>query len=113
YGTRPEEPSEGEDEEIRWEVTESARVSVDRNGFDPIVVRVPFEAEIEFEIAATGDTDHRIVIDGLGVDVSVESGTSRTVTVRPTQSGVYHMYCALHSESNPLLHGRFIVERQQ
>ncbi|MFO7942211.1 MAG: PBP1A family penicillin-binding protein, partial [Bacillota bacterium] len=64
YGTRPEEPSEGEDEEIRWEVTESARVSVDRNGFDPIVVRVPFEAEIEFEIAATGDTDHRIVIDG-------------------------------------------------
>ncbi len=115
HGTRPEDPEPGEhpDEDIEWESTESARVSVDRSGFDPVVVRVPFEAEIEFEVAATGDTDHRIVIDGLGVDVAVEAGTSRVVNIKPRQPGVYHMYCARHSESNSQLHGRFIVEEQQ
>lgn len=125
YGTRPPEPdpefepsdpefepSDPEEEvEWEWEVTESATLDVSMGGFDPVVLRVPYEAQIDLTVTATGTSDHRLIIDGLGVDVSVEAGETQTVTVRPTQPGVYHMYCELHSSSNALLHGRFIVER--
>ncbi len=114
HGTRPEEPDPADDpgEDIEWELSDSVQLRISNNGFDPIVVRVPYETEITLEVAATGNTDHRLVIDGLGVDVSVEAQSRKTITFNPTRTGVYHMRCAIHSDQNPLLNGRFIVEQQ-
>ncbi len=117
YGVRPPEPEPepvpgpepGED--FEFEFTESAQLTVSQNGFDPVIVRVPYGAEVLLEIEAVG-SDFRSVIDGLGVSAPVAEGTTETVVVRPTQPGVYHMYCSIHSPSNSLLHGRFIVETQ-
>lgn len=63
--------------------------------FDPPTVDTPAGQPVTIELRNAGDARHNLTIEGLGVDIDVESGASNKAEVTP-EAGTYDYRCEYH-----------------
>lgn len=64
--------------------------------FNPTFVKAQPGATIKVELKNEGSVSHTFTIDALHVDVTLDKGASKDVTVTLPQSGAVPFYCKFH-----------------
>ncbi|EMY4795504.1 cupredoxin domain-containing protein [Bacillus pacificus] len=78
---------------------ESAKViEVELNDdyFKPNVITIPIEESTTLLLKNKGKSEHTFTVKKLGIDVVVESGQEKNVTVKPKNTGTYELICRYH-----------------
>ncbi|MED3035680.1 cupredoxin domain-containing protein [Bacillus tropicus] len=78
---------------------ESAKViEVELNDdyFKPNVITIPTEESTTLLLKNKGKSEHTFTVKKLGIDVVVESGKEKNITVKPTSTGTYELICRYH-----------------
>ncbi|HDR7798156.1 cupredoxin domain-containing protein [Bacillus tropicus] len=78
---------------------ESAKViEVELNDdyFKPNVITIPIEESTTLLLKNKGKSEHTFTVKKLGIDVVVESGKEKSMTVKPTSTGTYELICRYH-----------------
>ena len=86
-------------------------VTISEDGITPVIIRAGQGEPITLRITSE-DEEHEMVIQGKGVEVTVEADETVDFTFTPEQTGVYRMYCGKHYPQRSAEQGRFIVERR-
>ena len=55
-----------------------------------------------------GSKKHTFTVEKLGIDTEVRSGTEKTITVKPTETGTYNLICRYHFQEGMV--GKVIVK---
>ena len=55
-----------------------------------------------------GSKKHTFTVEKLGIDTVVQSGTEKTITVKPTETGTYNLICRYHFQEGMV--GKVIVK---
>ncbi|OOL09860.1 cytochrome B [Bacillus cereus] len=78
---------------------ESAKViEVELNDdyFKPNVIMIPIEESTTVLLKNKGKSEHTFTVKKLGIDVVVESGKEKSITVKPKSAGTYELICRYH-----------------
>ncbi|AIE78852.1 cupredoxin domain-containing protein [Bacillus tropicus] len=78
---------------------ESAKViEVELNDdyFKPNVIMIPIEESTTLLLKNKGKSEHTFTVKKLGIDVVVESGKEKSITVKPKSAGTYELICRYH-----------------
>ncbi|ASI77174.1 MULTISPECIES: cupredoxin domain-containing protein [Bacillus] len=78
---------------------ESAKViEVELNDdyFKPNVITIPIEESTTLLLKNKGKSEHTFTVKKLGIDVVVESGKEKNITVKPKNTGTYELICRYH-----------------
>ncbi|KAA0797664.1 cupredoxin domain-containing protein [Bacillus sp. JAS102] len=78
---------------------ESAKViEVELNDdyFKPNVITIPIEESTTLLLKNKGKSEHTFTVKKLGIDVVVESGKEKSITVKPKSAGTYELICRYH-----------------
>ncbi|MDA2768208.1 cupredoxin domain-containing protein [Bacillus cereus group sp. Bc010] len=78
---------------------ESAKViEVELNDdyFKPNVITIPIEESTTLLLKNKGKSEHTFTVKKLGIDVVVESGQEKNITVKPKNTGTYELTCRYH-----------------
>ncbi|MGG0280034.1 cupredoxin domain-containing protein [Bacillus pacificus] len=78
---------------------ESAKViEVELNDdyFKPKVITIPIEESTTLLLKNKGKSEHTFTVKKLGIDVVVESGKEKNITVKPKNTGTYELICRYH-----------------
>lgn len=78
---------------------ESAKViEVELNDdyFKPNVITIPIEESTTLLLKNKGKSEHTFTVRKLGIDVVVESGKEKNITVKPKNTGTYELICRYH-----------------
>ncbi|AAS40596.1 MULTISPECIES: cupredoxin domain-containing protein [Bacillus] len=78
---------------------ESAKViEVELNDdyFKPNVITIPIEESTTLLLKNKGKSEHTFTVKKLGIDVVVESGQEKNITVKPKNTGTYELICRYH-----------------
>lgn len=90
---------------------ESAKViEVELNDdyFKPNVITIPIEESTTLLLKNKGKSEHTFTVKKLGIDVVVESGKEKNITVKPKNTGTYELICRYHLLKG--MEGRVIVK---
>lgn len=78
---------------------ESAKViEVELNDdyFKPNVITIPIEESTTLLLKNKGKSEHTFTVKKLGIDVVIESGQEKNITVKPKNTGTYELICRYH-----------------
>ncbi|MDA1776860.1 cupredoxin domain-containing protein [Bacillus cereus group sp. BY9-3LC] len=78
---------------------ESAKViEVELNDdyFKPNVITIPIEESTTLLLKNKGKSEYTFTVKKLGIDVVVESGKEKNITVKPKNTGTYELICRYH-----------------
>ncbi|MED3125037.1 cupredoxin domain-containing protein [Bacillus wiedmannii] len=78
---------------------ESAKVmEVELNDdyFRPNVITIPIEESTTLLLKNKGKSEHTFTVKKLGIDVVVEPGKEKNITVKPKNTGTYELICRYH-----------------
>jgi plastocyanin len=75
--------------------------------FEPKTVTVKRGEKVTITLHNKGQVEHTFTIKDLGIDVEVEPGKSKTVTIEGKQPGTYDLICKYHEQ----MKGKIIVEK--
>ncbi|MED1300939.1 cytochrome B [[Bacillus thuringiensis] serovar konkukian] len=78
---------------------ESAKViEVELNDdyFKPNVITIPIEESTTLLLKNKGKSEHTFTVKKLGIDVVVESGKEKNITMKPKNTGTYELICRYH-----------------
>ncbi|QDQ05301.1 cupredoxin domain-containing protein [Bacillus sp. BD59S] len=78
---------------------ESAKViEVELNDdyFKPNVITIPIEESTTLLLKNKGKREHTFTVKKLGIDVVVESGKEKNITMKPKNTGTYELICRYH-----------------
>lgn len=78
---------------------ESAKViEVELNDdyFKPNVITIPIEESTTLLLKNKGKSEHTFTVKKLGIDVVIESGKEKNITVKPKNTGTYELICRYH-----------------
>ena len=78
---------------------ESAKViEVELNDdyFKPNVITIPIEESTTLLLKNKGKSEHTFTVRKLGIDLVVESGKEKNITVKPKNTGTYELICRYH-----------------
>jgi plastocyanin len=67
--------------------------------FSPTFVKASPGAKVTVTVKNNGDTKHTFTIDSPAVDVTLDSGTTKTVSFKLPAGGVINFYCRFHRSS--------------
>ncbi|HDR7792607.1 TPA: cupredoxin domain-containing protein [Bacillus luti] len=63
--------------------------------FKPNVITIPIEGTTLL-LKNKGKNEHTFTVKKLGIDVIVESGKEKNITVKPANTGTYELICRYH-----------------
>lgn len=68
--------------------------------FDPGSIYVKKNQPVELRISGINGQSHPFVIEGLGIEATVNKGKTTVVKFTPKQAGTYTIICQTHTEQN-------------
>jgi len=71
-------------------------VELNDDYFNPNVITIPIEETTTLLLKNKGKNEHTFTVKKLGIDVVVESGKEKNITVKPKNTGTYELICRYH-----------------
>ncbi|HDR3651816.1 TPA: cupredoxin domain-containing protein [Bacillus cereus] len=71
-------------------------VELNDDYFNPNVITIPINESTTLLLKNKGKNEHTFTIKKLGIDVVVESGKEKNITVKPNSAGTYELICRYH-----------------
>ena len=78
------------------DVTNVIEVELNDDYFNPNVITIPLEGSTTLLLKNKGKNEHTFTVKKLGIDVVVESGKEKNITVKPKNTGTYELICRYH-----------------
>ncbi|PGC67636.1 cytochrome B [Bacillus toyonensis] len=78
------------------ESTKVIEVELNDDYFNPNVITIPIEETTTLLLKNKGKNEHTFTVKKLGIDVVVESGKEKNITVKPKNTGTYELMCRYH-----------------
>ncbi|MFE4130767.1 cupredoxin domain-containing protein [Peribacillus sp. YIM B13482] len=90
------------------ETGKSIEVELNDDFFNPKVITIPNGTGTTLILKNKGSKEHTFTLEKLGIDVELQPGEEKNITVNPKQSGTYELICRYHFEKGMV--GKVIVE---
>lgn len=74
----------------------SIEVELNDDYFNPEVITIPNGTVTTLILKNKGTKEHTFTVEKLGIDVEVQPGKEKTITVQPKQPGTYELTCRYH-----------------
>ena len=87
----------------------SIEVELNDDYFNPKDITIPNGKTTTLILKNKGSKKHTFTVEKLGIDTVVQSGTEKTITVKPTETGTYNLICRYHFQEGMV--GKVIVKR--
>ncbi|MCU5321839.1 cupredoxin domain-containing protein [Bacillus cereus] len=71
-------------------------VELNDDYFNPNVIKIPINESTTLLLKNKGKSEHTFTVKKLGIDVVVESGKEKNITVKPKSAGTYELICRYH-----------------
>lgn len=71
-------------------------VELNDDYFKPNVITIPIDESTTLLLENKGKNEHTFTVKKLGVDVVVEPGKEKNITVKPKITGTYELICRYH-----------------
>ncbi|PFW56400.1 cytochrome B [Bacillus cereus] len=71
-------------------------VELNDDYFKPNVITIPIDESTTLLLKNKGKNEHTFTVKKLGVDVVVEPGKEKNITVKPKNTGTYELICRYH-----------------
>ncbi|HDR7444625.1 MULTISPECIES: cupredoxin domain-containing protein [Bacillus] len=78
------------------ESTKVIEVELNDDYFNPNVITIPIEETTTLLLKNKGKNEHTFTVKKIGIDVVVESGKEKNITVKPKNTGTYELICRYH-----------------
>ncbi|EJR60182.1 hypothetical protein IIO_03541 [Bacillus cereus VD115] len=78
------------------ESTKVIEVELNDDYFNPNVITIPIEETTTLLLKNKGRNEHTFTVKKLGIDVVVESGKEKNITVKTKNTGTYELICRYH-----------------
>jgi plastocyanin len=78
------------------DLTNVIEVELNDDYFNPNVITIPLEGSTTLLLKNKGKNEHTFTVKKLGIDVVVESGKEKNITVKPKNTGTYELICRYH-----------------
>ncbi|AXI08525.1 cytochrome B [Oceanobacillus zhaokaii] len=83
-------------------------VELNDNYFNPDVITISNGKTTKLKIKNVGKKEHTFTVEKLGIDVELQPGKEKTITVKPENPGTYELICRFHYQEGMV--GKVIVE---
>ena len=71
-------------------------VELNDDYFNPKDITIPNGKTTTLILKNKGSKKHTFTVEKLGIDTEVRSGTEKTISVKPTETGTYDLICRYH-----------------
>ena len=78
------------------ETVKAIEVELNDDYFNPKVITIPNGKTTTLILKNKGWKKHTFTVEKLGIDIEVQSGKEKTITVKPTKTGTYDLICRYH-----------------
>src|SRR4051795_9217025 len=78
------------------ESVKAIEVELNDDYFNPKVITIPNGRTTTLILKNTGTKKHTFTVEKLGIDVEVQRGKEKTITVDPKKTGTYDLICRYH-----------------
>ncbi|HDR7947650.1 TPA: cupredoxin domain-containing protein [Bacillus toyonensis] len=78
------------------ESTKVIEVELNDDYFNPNVITIPIDETTTLLLKNKGKNEHTFTVKKLGIDVVVESGKEKNITIKPKNTGTYELICRYH-----------------
>ena len=78
------------------ESTKVIEVELNDDYFNPNVITIPIDETTTLLLKNKGKNEHTFTVKKLGIDVIVESGKEKNITIKPKNTGTYELICRYH-----------------
>jgi plastocyanin len=78
------------------ESVKSIEVELNDDNFNPKVITVPNGKTTTLILKNKGVKEHTFTVEKLGIDIEVQPGQEKTISVQPKQVGTYELICRYH-----------------
>ncbi|MBY0098767.1 cupredoxin domain-containing protein [Mesobacillus maritimus] len=90
------------------ETAKPIEVELGDDYFNPKAITIQNGTTTTLLLKNTGRKEHTFTVEKLGIDVEVEPGKEKTITVAPKQPGTYDLICRYHAQQGMV--GKVVVE---
>jgi plastocyanin len=90
------------------ETVKTIEVDLNDNKFNPSVITIPHGTTTTLILKNKGVKEHTFTVEQLGIDVELQPGQEKTITVQPKQAGTYELICRYHFREGMI--GKVIVQ---
>ena len=90
------------------ESVNAIEVELNDNYFNPKDITISNGKTTTLILKNKGSKKHTFTVEKLGIDTEVRSGTEKTITVKPIETGTYNLICRYHFQEGMV--GKVIVK---
>lgn len=90
------------------ETRKSMEVELKDDFFNPKAITIPNGTATTVILKNKGVKEHTFTVEKLGIDVEVQPGEEKNITVNPKQPGTYELICRYHFQQGMV--GKVMVE---
>ncbi|MBT2636634.1 cupredoxin domain-containing protein [Bacillus sp. ISL-39] len=90
------------------ETVRSIEVELNDDYFNPKVITIPNRTTTTLILKNKGKKEHTFTVEKLGIDVEVQPGKEKSITVKPKQPGTFELICRYHFQEGMV--GKVIVK---
>ena len=90
------------------ESVNAIEVELNDDYFNPKDITIPNGKTTTLILKNKGSKKHTFTVEKLGIDTEIQSGTEKTITVKPTETGTYDLICRYHFQEGMV--GKVIVK---
>jgi plastocyanin len=90
------------------DTAKTIEVDLNDNKFNPSVITIPNGTTTTLILKNKGVKEHTFTVEQLGIDVEIQPGQEKTITVQPKQEGTYELICRYHIREGMI--GKVIVQ---
>ncbi|HEK9103270.1 cupredoxin domain-containing protein [Bacillus pfraonensis] len=83
-------------------------VELNDDYFNPRVINIPIGKTTTLILKNQGKKEHTFTVEKLRIDVEVQPGKEKTITVNPKKPGTYELICRYHFQKG--MDGKVIVK---
>lgn len=90
------------------ETVNAIEIELNDDYFNPRDITIPNGKTTTLILRNKGKKKHTFTVKDLGIDVEVQRGKEKTITVKPEKSGTYELICRYHFQEGMV--GKVIVQ---
>lgn len=79
------------------ETVKGIEVELNDDYFNPDVINLSNGATTRLILKNKGNNEHTFTVEKLGIDVEIQAGSEKTITVTPNTPGTFDLICRYHA----------------
>ncbi|HEU5140171.1 MAG TPA: cupredoxin domain-containing protein [Bacillales bacterium] len=106
---KKDEGSEGMEKKEGKMMEGAKETELDDFYFEPKKITIQQGEKAKLTLKNEGDAEHTFTVEELGVDVEIEPGETKTITITGKKPGTYMLICEYHKDKG--MTGKIIVKK--